>query len=54
MPVTVDAIRAAREMLRGVARVTPVMPARYLAEQVGGPVWLKCENLQVAGSFKVR
>jgi threonine dehydratase len=30
------------------------MPARYLAEQVGGPVWLKCENLQVAGSFKVR
>ena len=54
MPVTVDAIRAAQEMLRGVARVTPVMPARYLAEQVGGPVWLKCENLQVAGSFKVR
>ena len=54
MPVTVEAIRAAREMLRGVARVTPVMPARYLAEQVGGPVWLKCENLQVAGSFKVR
>ena len=54
MPATVDAIRAAHEMLRGVARVTPVMPARYLAEQVGGPVWLKCENLQVAGSFKVR
>jgi threonine dehydratase len=54
MPVTVEAIRAAREMLRGVARVTPVIPARYLAEQVGGPVWLKCENLQVAGSFKVR
>lgn len=54
MPVTVDAIREAQEMLRGVARVTPVMPARYLAEQVGGPVWLKCENLQVAGSFKVR
>lgn len=54
MPVTVDAIREARELLRGVARVTPVMPARYLAEQVGGPVWLKCENLQVAGSFKVR
>ncbi len=54
MPVTVEAIRAAQETLRGVARVTPVMPARYLAEQVGGPVWLKCENLQVAGSFKVR
>jgi threonine dehydratase len=54
MPVTLEAIRAAREQLRDVARVTPVAPAAYLAERVGGPVWLKCENLQVAGSFKVR
>ena len=54
MPVTVEAIRAARERLRGIARVTPVSPAHYLADRVGGPVWLKCENLQVAGSFKVR
>jgi threonine dehydratase len=54
MPVTVQAIREAREMLRGVARLTPVAPAPYLAQRVGGPVWLKCENLQVAGSFKVR
>jgi len=54
MPVTVEAIRAARDLLVGVARVTPVAPASYLAGRVGGPVWLKCENLQVAGSFKVR
>lgn len=54
MPVTVQAIREAREMLRGVARLTPVAPAPYLTQRVGGPVWLKCENLQVAGSFKVR
>lgn len=54
MPVTVQAIREARELLVGVARVTPVAPATYLADRVGGPVWLKCENLQVAGSFKVR
>ena len=54
MPVTVQAIREAREMLSGVARLTPVAPAPYLAQRVGGPVWLKCENLQVAGSFKVR
>ena len=54
MPVTLEAIEAARESLRGVARATPVVPARYLADRVGGPVWLKCENMQVAGSFKVR
>ncbi len=54
MPVTVEAIRAARHELVGVARLTPMSPASYLADLVGGPVWLKCENLQVAGSFKVR
>ncbi len=54
MPVSLDAIRDAREQLRGVARVTPVAPASYLADLVGGPVWLKCENLQRSGSFKVR
>jgi threonine dehydratase len=54
MPVTLQAIREARDLLDGVARVTPVAPADYLADRVGGPVWLKCENLQVAGSFKVR
>ena len=52
--VTLESARAARELLRGVARETPVAPASYLHAAVGGPVWLKCENLQVAGSFKVR
>ena len=28
--------------------------SRPLSERVGGPVWLKCENLQRAGSFKIR
>jgi threonine dehydratase len=54
MPVTLEAIREAQELLRGVSRVTPVAPAPYLGQRVGGAVWLKCENLQVAGSFKVR
>ncbi len=47
-------IQAARTLLKGVARETPMRPARWLAEKVGGPVDLKCENLQRAGSFKVR
>jgi len=54
MAVTLEAIRAAHGGLRGIARHTPVAPAHYLEDRVGGPVWLKCENLQVAGSFKVR
>jgi threonine dehydratase len=47
-------IRAARELLAGVSCTTPVEGSRALAERVGGPVWLKCENLQRTGSFKIR
>lgn len=54
MTVTGSDVVAAREVVAQLARVTPVRSARWLAERVGGPVWLKCENLQRAGSFKVR
>jgi threonine dehydratase len=47
-------VRAARELLAGVLRTTPVEGSRWLSELVGGPVSLKCENLQRAGSFKIR
>ena len=53
-PVTVDEIRAARELLREVAVVTPLLQSRHLSELVGGPVYLKCENMQRTGSFKIR
>ncbi|GAA4224810.1 threonine ammonia-lyase [Actinomadura meridiana] len=52
--VTVDDVRAARELLRAVAVPTPMIPSRVLSEQLGGPVLLKCENLQRTGSFKIR
>jgi threonine dehydratase len=52
--VTLDDVRAARELLRGIILDTPVQGSRPLSERVGGPVWLKCENLQRAGSFKIR
>jgi threonine dehydratase len=54
LPVSIDDVKAARALLDGVIRATPVQGARPLAERVGGPVWLKCENLQRAGSFKIR
>ncbi len=54
LPVTVDDVKAARALLEGIIRDTPVQGSRPLSERVGGPVWLKCENLQRAGSFKIR
>ncbi|MEV7229408.1 MULTISPECIES: threonine ammonia-lyase [Polymorphospora] len=47
-------VEAARELLTGVTRTTPLEPSRPLSAALGGPVWLKCENLQRAGSYKVR
>ncbi|OMQ14384.1 threonine ammonia-lyase, partial [Modestobacter sp. VKM Ac-2676] len=47
-------VEAAARLLDGIVRRTPLEHSRALAEQVGGPVWLKCENLQRGGSFKIR
>jgi threonine dehydratase len=52
--VSLDDVRAARELLTDVVRVTPLEECRPLAAKVSGPAWLKCENLQRAGSFKIR
>ncbi|HEY4990839.1 MAG TPA: threonine ammonia-lyase [Nakamurella sp.] len=52
--VSVEEVRAAEELLRGVARYTPMESSRPLAAAVDGPVFLKCENLQRTGSFKIR
>ncbi|SDF50792.1 threonine ammonia-lyase [Klenkia brasiliensis] len=52
--VTGAEVEAAAALLSGVVRRTPLEHSRALAERVGGPVWLKCENLQRTGSFKIR
>src|SRR3954465_11541472 len=52
--VDVYDVERAAEAVAGVARETPVLPAKRLSRQVGGEIWLKLENLQVTGSFKVR
>lgn len=48
-----DAARAA-EAMAGVVLETPVNEAHWLSKTLGVPVLLKCENLQRAGSFKIR
>lgn len=47
-------INAAAELLRGVIRETPSLPAGWVEKNYGVEVRLKAENLQRAGSFKIR
>ncbi|MGB1658558.1 MAG: threonine ammonia-lyase [Longimicrobiales bacterium] len=47
-------IESAARRLAGVIVPTPLIPADAVSERVGAQVRLKCENLQRAGSFKIR
>jgi threonine dehydratase len=49
-----DDVVAARKVLSEVVLQTPLLHSRVLSERIGGPVFLKCENLQRTGSFKAR
>ena len=50
--VTVDDIRAAADRIRGSVLRTPLIPAPW--GDPDRPLWLKPENLQAIGAFKVR
>lgn len=52
--VTRADVELAREVIASHVVRTPVVPSDALAEAVGGPAFLKLENLQRTGSFKVR
>lgn len=54
LPVTLTDIEQARRLLDGVIVRTPLDHSRALGRLTGSVVHLKCENLQRAGSFKVR
>src|SRR5579862_4763886 len=47
-------IEAARVQVTGRARVTPIYGSETLSRLTGRKTWLKAENLQRTGSFKVR
>src|SRR3990172_5398871 len=47
-------IEKAKSVLAGVSEVTPLVFSRSLSEMTGCQVYLKMENLQKTGSFKVR
>jgi threonine dehydratase len=54
--VTLDEIRAARERIKPAARYTPMIDVPYPAAQAAGAtrLYLKCENFQPMGAFKIR
>ena len=49
---TLDEIRDARQRLRGIALRTPLV--RLDVPEAAADLWLKLENLQPIGSFKIR
>lgn len=50
MAVTLDMIKDARRAMQGIVRNTPLDPAPH----VGRNIYIKAENLQLTGSFKLR
>ena len=52
--VSLDEIYDARERLKDVAVTTPLDRSRALSTVIDGEVFVKCENLQRTGSFKIR
>jgi threonine dehydratase len=51
---TLADIRAARERIAGHAHVTPILGSETFSRRAGREVFLKAENLQRTGAFKVR
>ena len=54
MSLTIDLIEEAVRFLAGRVRRTPLEESDALSRVVGAPVFLKLENLQATGSFKIR
>lgn len=54
MPVSLADVELAREGLTDVIRETPLEFSRAISDKIGAQTLLKCENLQRAGSFKIR
>ena len=47
-------VLSARERLAGIIHYTPLLYSRTLSEMTGNEIYLKCENMQKTGSFKIR
>ena len=52
--LTLDQFKQARTTLRGVLRPTPLVHSPYLSKVCGNNVYLKPENMQATGAYKLR
>ena len=52
--LTLEAFKSARTVLQGVLRPTPLIHSPYLSKTCGNNVYLKPENIQVTGAYKIR
>lgn len=54
MDISLKEIQKARERLEPILHHTELDPSRTFSEMTGGNIYLKCENRQKTGSFKIR
>lgn len=52
--LTIDRFKEARSILRGVISDTELVHSSYFSDLCGNQVYLKPENLQVTGAYKIR
>ena len=52
--MTLDQFKAARSVLQGVIRTTNLIHSPALSKSCGNQVYLKPENMQVTGAYKIR
>jgi threonine dehydratase len=51
---TIEDVRAAAKRIEGIAVKTPLVRNDALDERIGAKIWVKAENLQRGGAFKMR
>jgi threonine dehydratase len=52
--ITIEDIKQAQENLKGIVRKTPLFYSSTFSKECGFEVYLKCENKQKTGAFKLR
>lgn len=52
--ITLSDVLAAQEQIANIAIQTPLKPSYTLSDKTGKHVWLKLENMQPTGAFKLR
>ena len=54
IPLALSDIFAARARISGVADATPMVPSPFMSDRCGAEFYLKLENMQPIGAFKLR